>query len=123
MEFLETHQDQRGILIKDPNKTRADSKRLVEKPDTAITAGKTINEVIEDYWKGGFEKDYKLGGRASKSYRTWFRCLAGYNHINTLVEWYDHDNGSAQVKFIPNKHLRVIAPKDWTDLFRKYPTW
>lgn len=122
LDLAETHQDQRGIWIKDPNKTRADSKRLVEKPDTAITAGRTINEVIEDYCIGGFEKDYKLGARTSKSCRTWFRCMAGYNHRNTLVEWYDDDNGSAQVKFISNKHLRVIAPKDWTDLFRKYPS-
>lgn len=122
LELASTHQDQRGLWIKSPNQTRIDEKRLVEKPDTAITAGKTINEVIEDYCKGGFEKDYKLGSRASKSCRTWFRCMAGYNHRNTLVEWYDDDNGSAQVKFIPNKHLRVIAPKDWTDLFRKYPS-
>ena len=33
LDLAETHQDQRGIWIKDPNKTRADSKRLVEKPD------------------------------------------------------------------------------------------
>jgi integrase len=122
LELAETHQDQRGIWIKNPNQTRADEKRLIEKPDTSVTAGKTINEVIEDYCKGGFEKDYKLGARTSKSCRTWFRCMAGYNHRISLVEFLDDDSGSAYANFIPNKHLRVIAPKDWTDLFRKYPS-
>ena len=33
----------------------------------------------------------------------------------------DDENGYCVRKFRPNKHLRVIAPKSWKDLFRKYP--
>ena len=121
LELAETHQDDRGIWIKNPNETRADEKRLIEKPDTTITAGKSINEAIEDYCKGGFEKDYKFGNRTSKSCNTWFRYMAGYNKRQSLIEFEDDDSGPAVVKFIPNKHLRIVAPKDWTDLFRKFP--
>ena len=32
LELAATHQDERGIWIKNPNQTRADEKRLVEKP-------------------------------------------------------------------------------------------
>ena len=122
LDLAETHQDERGCWIKNPNQTKADKKRLVEKPNTTITAGKSINEVIEDYCKGGFEKDYKFGNRTSKSCHTWFRYMAGYNKRQSLTEFEDDDSGSAVVKFIPNKHLRIVAPKDWTDLFRKFPS-
>ena len=49
LELSETHQDDRGIWIKNPNQTRADEKRLVEKPDTTAAKGYTLNEVIEAY--------------------------------------------------------------------------
>lgn len=42
--------------------------------------------------------------------------MAGYNNRQTLVEFEDDDNGEAVVKFIPNKHLQIIAPKDWIRL-------
>jgi hypothetical protein len=121
LELSSTHQDDRGLWTKNPTQTRVDEKRLVDKPDTTITAQKSINEVIEDYCKGGFEKDNKEGKRTSKSCQIWLRYMAGYNHRQSLVEFEDDNNGAAIVKFIPNKHLRIIAPKDWRDLFRKYP--
>ena len=55
LDLANTHQDERGLWIKSPIKTRVDEKRLVEKPDTTLTAGKSLNDVIEDYCKGGFE--------------------------------------------------------------------
>jgi len=122
IELSETHQDHRGLWIKNPLQTKADKERLVEKPDTTITAGRSINEVIEDYCKGGFEKDHKFGNRTSKSCKIWFRYMAGYNKRKSLIDFEDDDSGSAVVKFVPNKHLRIIAPKDWQDLFRKFPS-
>jgi integrase len=130
IELAETHQDDRGIWIKDPNITKRDEKRLVEKPDTTKAKGYTINEVIEAYCgatlpgeqtERGFSKDRKEGYRRAKSCRNWFRYLAGYNHRNTLVKFYDDDQGFGEPKFVPNLHLRVAKPKDMRDLFRKYP--
>ena len=66
LDLADTHQDERGLWIKSPIKTRVDEKRLVDKPDTTLTAGKSLNDVIEDYCKGGFEKDNKVGSRTSK---------------------------------------------------------
>ena len=122
IELSETHQDHRGLWIKNPLQTKADKERLVEKPDTTIAAGRSINETIEDYCKGGFEKDHKTGNRTSKSCKIWFRYMAGYNKRKTLIDFEDDDSGSGVVRFVPNKHLRIVAPKDWTDLFRKFPS-
>lgn len=38
-----------GFWIKDPVETLKNEKRIVEKPDTTIAKGYTINEVIEAY--------------------------------------------------------------------------
>ena len=120
--LVKTHTDSKTrFWIKDPNETKRDEKRLIEKPDTTITAGKSINDVIEDYCKGGFEKDNKVGSRTSKSCQIWLRYMAGYNNRQLLVEFEDNDNGEAVATFRSNKHLRINAPRDWQDLFRKYP--
>ena len=121
LDLADTHQDERGLWIKSPVQTKIDEKRLVDKPDTTLTAGKSLNDVIEDYCKGGFEKDNKVGSRTSKSCQIWFRYMAGYNNRQLLVEFEDDNNGEAVATFRSNKHLRIVAPRDWQDLFRKYP--
>ena len=121
LDLAETHQDERGLWIKSPIKTRVDEKRLIDKPDTTLTASKSLNDVIEDYCKGGFEKDNKVGSRTSKSCQIWLRYMAGYNNRQLLVEFENDDNGEAVATFKSNKHLRINAPRDWQDLFRKYP--
>ena len=79
-ELVKTHTDSRnGYWTKDPNETAKNEKRLVDKPDTTITAGKSLNDVIEDYCKGGFEKDNKVGSRTSKSCQIWLRYRASSN--------------------------------------------
>ena len=131
LELAETHQDHRGIWIKNPNETLKDKKRLVEKPDTTKPKGYTINEVIEAYCgaelpgettERGFSRDRKDGYRRAKSCRNWFRYMAGYNHRNTLVRFLDDDKGYGYGDFLANKHLRVAKPTSWRDLFRKYPS-
>jgi hypothetical protein len=46
LDLANTHQDERGLWIKSPIKTRVDEKRLVEKPDTTLTASKILYVVI-----------------------------------------------------------------------------
>tara|TARA_R110000851_G_scaffold178538_2_gene325494 strand:- start:763 stop:2469 length:1707 start_codon:yes stop_codon:yes gene_type:complete len=130
LELAETHQDDRGIWIKNPLQTRTDEKRLVEKPDTTVAKGYTINEVIEAYCgaelpgettERGFSKDRKEGYRRAKSCRNWFRYMAGYNNRNLLVRFIDDDQGYGVADFLPNKHLRIAKPVSMRDLFRKYP--
>ena len=130
-ELYKTHTDkENGYWIKDPNKTKKNEKRIVEKPDTTKAKGYTINEVIEAYCgaelpgeqtERGFSKDRKEGYRRAKSCRNWFRYMAGYNHRNTLVKFYDDDQGYGYPKFLSNYHLRIAKPKDMRDLFRKFP--
>ena len=130
LELAETHQDDRGIWIKNPLQTRIDEKRLVEKPDTTVAKGYTINEVIEAYCgaelpgettERGFSKDRKEGYRRAKSCRNWFRYMAGYNNRNLLVRFIDDDQGYGVADFLPNKHLRIAKPVSMRDLFKKYP--
>ena len=122
IKLVKTHTDSKnGYWTKDPNETAKNDKRLVDKPDTTLTAGKSVNEVIEDYCKGGFEKDNRVGSRTSKSCQIWLRYMAGYNNRQLLVEFEDDNNGEAVATFRSNKHLRIVAPRDWQDLFRKYP--
>jgi len=130
LELASTHQDERGIWIKNPLQTRSDEKRIVEKPDTTAAKGYTINEVIEAYCgaelpgqqtERGFSKDRKEGYRRAKSCRNWFRYMAGYNNRNLLVRFLDDDQGYGYSDFLPNKKLRVAKPTSMRDLFRKYP--
>ena len=116
--------------VKDPKETFKDQKRLVEKPDTTQPKGYTLNEVIEAYCgaelpgeeaRRGFSKDRKDGYRAEKSCRSYLRCMAGYNHRQTLVDFTEDEDGYGIHKFKSNKHLRVMKPTSWKDLFRKYP--
>ena len=119
-----------GYWIKDPNETKKNEKRIVEKPDTTAAKGYTINEVIEAYCgaalpgettERGFSKDRRDGFRAAKHSREWFRCLAGYNDRIDLVKFRDDEDGYGYPIFKANFHKRVAKPKDMTDLFRKYP--
>ena len=131
VDLARTHQDPKTrFWIKDPNITKRDEKRIVEKPDTTQAKGYTVNEVIEAYCgasiydepeERGFERDRKDGYRRAKSCNTWFRCMAGYNHRQSFVRFIDDEDGYGFSEFRSNKHLRVVKPTSWRDLFRKYP--
>mgnify|MGYP003119098082 FL=1 len=131
IELYKKHTDAKsGYWIRDLNEIKRNENRLVEKPDTTKPKGYTINEVIEAYCgadlpgeetKRGFSKDRKDGYRADKSCRSWFRYMCGYNHRQTLVDFTEDDDGYGIHKFKSNKHLRVMKPTSWRDLFRKYP--
>jgi len=131
IELDKTHKDRKtGLWVKNPNTTKKDEKRFVEKPDTTTAKGYTVNEVIEAYCgapifdeeaERGFSKDRKDGYRSKKHAREWFRCMAGYSHRQTLIDFFDDDDGYGVVEFKSNKHLRVAKPTSMRDLFRKYP--
>jgi|TARA_R110000796_G_scaffold46000_2_gene111239 integrase len=130
-EVFKNHTDpETGFWIKDPNETRKNEARIVEKPDTTTAKGYTVNEVIEAYCgaplddveaERGFSKDRRDGYRAAKHAREWFRSMVGYNHRDTLVRFYDDDDGYGVAEFRSNKHLRIAKPLTWRDFFRKYP--
>ena len=133
-ELIKIHRDhtdpETGFWIKDPNITKRDEKRFVEKPDTTVAKAYTVNDVIEAYCgaaifdeeaERGFSKDRKDGYRTKKHAREWFRCMAGYNQRQTLIDFYDDDDGSGVAEFKSNKKLRIAKPISWRDLFRKFP--
>ena len=129
--IFKSHTDRKTkFWIKDPNETRKNEARIVEKPDTTQAKGYTINEVIEAYCgapihneeaERGFSKDRKDGYRTRKHAREWFRCMVGYNQRQTLVNFYDDDDGYGTHEFKSNTHLRIAKPQSWRDFFRKFP--
>ena len=119
-----------GFWTKDPNETKKNDKRLVEKPDSTKPKGYTVNETLISYCGGqiydepierGFAKDKRDGFRAAKHSREFFRCMAGYNDRIDLVKFRDDEDGYGYPEFKANPHKRVSKPRDMTDLFRKYP--
>ena len=130
-EVFKTHTDpETGFWIKDPNLTRKDEARFVEKQDTTQAKAYTINDVIEAYCgapifeeeaERGFSKDRKDGYRTKKHAREWFRCMAGYNQRQSLVNFFDDDDGYGTHEFKSNTTLRIAKPTSWRDLFRKFP--
>ena len=93
-----------------------------------MPAGKTINEVIESYCGAdeeqghrGFLKDIKSGKKTSKSAKNIFRCLAGYNKRQSHVTFEDDENGWCVRKFLPNLHLRTIAPNPGRIYLENFP--
>jgi len=131
LNLVNTHTDiKTGFWIKDPNKTRKDEKRIIEKPDTMAPSGYTVNEVIEHYCgaeipgeesERGFSKDRKDGYRTGRSCRVWFRYMAGYNQRQSLIEFDDDEQGDGIYTFKHNTHLRISKPTSWRDLFKKFP--
>ncbi len=131
VDLVKTHQDPKTkFWIKDPNETKKNEKRIVEKPDTSKAKGYTINELIEAYSgarihdepeERGFSKDRKEGYRRAKSCRSWARYMFGYNARLQLIQFRDDDKGYGYTEFKPNFHLRVNKPRDYNDLFRKFP--
>ena len=120
-----------GFWIKDPVETLKNEARFVEKQDTTQAKAYTINDVIEAYCgapifneeaERGFSKDRKDGYRTKKHAREWFRCMAGYNQRQSLVNFYDDDDdGYGTHEFKSNIPLRIAKPVSWRDLFRKFP--
>jgi len=131
VDLVKTHTDPKtGFWIKDPNLTKKNETRIVEKPDSTKPKGYTINEVIEAYsgasingepGERGFSKDRKEGYRRAKSCRSWARYMFGYNHRLQLIKFRDDEKGYGYTEFLPNFHLRVNRPRDYDDLFRKFP--
>ena len=119
-----------GFWIKDPVETLKNEARFVEKQDTTQAKAYTINDVIEAYCgapifneeaERGFSKDRKDGYRTKKHAREWFRCMAGYNQRQSLVNFFDDDDGYGTHEFKSNTTLRIAKPTSWRDLFRKFP--
>ena len=47
--------------------------------------------------------------------------MFGYNHRLQLIKFRDDEKGYGYTEFLPNFHLRVNRPRDYDDLFRKFP--
>lgn len=110
--IVKDHCDDLGRWIKNPNET--------VKFNKVIKSTKT-GKVIEAYCKKGFPKigsEEKIRG---KGIREKARCLIGYNKRTGFLDYDTDDLGDGVVSFKSSRKYNEPAPKDWDDLFKKYP--
>jgi len=110
--IVKEHCDDLGRWVKNPNETIRFNK---------VIKRATIGKVIEAYCKKGFPKI----GRAEKfrgvGIRNTARVLIGYNKRTSFLDYDDDDFGEGRVIFRSSKRYNEGPPKDWDDLFKRYP--
>ena len=118
--IVKSHQDDKGYWIRDPFLTDKEKQRVVSKEQHMESKKKTINEMIEEFSKAGFPRAKQDGNLVSSSLREKAKYLFGYNHRFKHFKCFDKD-GKSFVVFVPNHKKRTKKPKDWGDLFKKFP--
>jgi hypothetical protein len=110
--IIKDHCDDLGRWIKNPNETVRFNK---------VIKRASVGKVIEAYCKKGFPKI----GRAEKfrgvGIRNTARVLIGYNKRTSFLDYDDDDFGEGRVIFRSSKRYNEGPPKDWDDLFKRYP--
>jgi len=101
IELDKTHKDRKtGLWIKNPNTTKKDEKRFVEKPDTTTAKGYTVNEIIEAY--AGKVKKKVLEPNKVKEFSPGI--VFNEKHDITVHEVEDTQEGMQSVRDIVSSH-------------------
>ena len=111
--IVEEHTNNKGLWFKDPQQTIVYNK---------VKVSLTIRELIEVYCKKGFPKMGSLAKFGAHSIRAKARILIGYNWRVKHLEYDNDDLGDGFIRFRPYLKERKSAPKDWTELFKRYPS-
>ena len=111
--IVKDHCDELGRWIKDPNETLKFNK---------VIKNLTTGETIELFCKEGFPKMREEGKLSGKQIREKARSLIGYNKRIKFLDYDDDDQGDGFVSFKHSRKYNEPAPKDWDELFEKYPS-
>ena len=115
------HTNDKGRWITDPNITKKLSETKTTLGQVEEAQKKTLGEVIIELAKAGFPKIDTAENLTAKSIKDRARYIIGYNwRIKHLVVE-NNDDGSGVCSFKANTRTRTDVPKDWNDLFKKYP--
>ena len=121
-ELNKKHTNKKGYWITDPKIAT----KLLETQSTLHQVEeaqkKTLGTVIIELCKAGFPKIETAENLTAKSIKDRARYCIGYNwRIKHLVVQ-NNENGSGVCSFRANTRTRTDKPKDWDDLFKKYPS-
>jgi len=122
IEIMKTHTDDNGLWIKSPKITAKHLKARVTKAELENRKMKTIGECIELLCKGGFPKIKREGTLTGQSIMGICLHLIGKNKRTKLLEHDDDEYGNGFITFRECKVYNANKPKDWEDLFNKFPS-
>jgi len=119
--IMKTHTDDNGLWTKSPKITAKHLKARVTKAELENRKMKTVGECIELLCKGGFPKISREGTLTGKSIVGICLHLIGKNKRTKLLDHDDDEFGNGFVTFRSCKVYNANEPKDWDDLFSKFP--
>ena len=122
IEIMKTHTDDNGLWIKSPKITSKQQKERVKKAELEDRKRKTIAECIELLCKAGFPKIKREGTICGQGIMGICLHLIGKNKRTKLLDHDDDEFGNGFVTFRSCKVYNTNKPKDWDDLFNKFPS-
>ena len=122
IQIMKTHTDDNGLWIKSPKITARHHKVRVTQAELENRKMKTVGECIELLCKGGFPKIRREGTLTGKSIMDICLHLIGKNKRTKLLDHDDDEYGNGFVIFRSCKVYNAKKPKDWDDLFTKFPS-
>ena len=122
VEIMKTHTDDNGMWTKSPKITAKQLKERVTKAELENRKMKTVGECIELLCKGGFPKIRREGTLTGKSIMDICLHLIGKNKRTKLLDHDDDEYGNGFITFRECKIYNTKKPKDWNDLFNKFPS-
>ena len=119
--IMKTHTDDDGLWIKNPKITERQRKGRITKAELDDRKMLTVKECIEKLCKANFPKIKKEGTLTGKSAISMCLPLIGYNKRTKHLTYDDDEFGNGTIGFRACKQYNTIKPKDWDDLFAKFP--
>ena len=120
--IMNDHTDDNGLWIKSPKITAKQHKQRVTQAELENRKMKTVGECIELLCKGGFPKIRREGTLTGKSIMDICLHLIGKNKRTKLLDHDDDEYGNGIITFRECKVYNTKKPKDWDDLFSKFPS-
>jgi len=121
-ELNKKHTDNKGHWISCPLEAKRKAKTIITKEEAVEKSKEPTAKVIEDYCKAGFPRATFGGTLVANVIGKRARVFIGYNLRKKHLTYHNDNNGNGHVGFKINKLTRTVAPSDWDDLFKKYPS-
>jgi len=122
IQIMKTHTDDNGMWIKSPKITAKLRKLRITKAELENRKLLTVNECIEKLCQANFPKIRKTGTLTGKSIVKLSLPLIGYNKRTKHLVHNDDAFGNGSISFKACKQYNTTQPKDWNDLFAKFPS-
>ena len=121
-ELNKKHTNNSGHWISCPLEAKRKAKTIITNDSAVEKLKQPVSIVIEHFCKEGFPRAKFGGTLTADTIRKRARGLIGYN-LRVKHLGYDNDtDGNGYVSFKPNFRTRVVAPKNFEELFKKFPS-